>query len=597
MSLSSNSNASGDWRVRFGALCDQLVHPSVSTVEERGRHRRFLGVALAAPFLLGAALVQVVAPAAGIAIAVAAICLVFVVAWSAAVAVAQTGVRSIAAPVMLAAAAVPVALVVHHAGGAQSALFLAWLPFLIEPWFVLRSRVAVAAGAVAIVGGLAFWAALALGGAGADAAVPPGWHWLVPIAYGATLWLRRDSFLRVEVPSPALARGIEIEELLPAVALRFSADGQVIDASARARVLLGVAPEFLLGGGLGDRIHVSDRIVYLSALADMRAGMAGRAVELRLRVPSEATAAGSSYAAFALDLVASPDGTTFAGFLRDNGEVARLREEVAEAGERAEAGRKRFLASVSHELRTPLNAIIGFSDMLLHEMMGPFANERQRDYVGLVRESGQHLLGVVNSVLDMSRIEAGTYPILPSRFAFEDALSTSRAIVGYQAKAKGIVIESEHQSPVGEIVADRRAVQQILINLLSNAVKFTPKGGGVVTGARCEAGRLVFWVSDTGIGIAPDDLPRIGQPFVQLINDDTRHYEGTGLGLSLVKRLVELQKGSMTIESAPGMGTTVTIAMPVAESKTTSECHAEIRTVPSPKEQKEYAHEALRKSA
>ena len=219
---------------------------------------------------------------------------------------------------------------------------------------------------------------------------------------------------------------------------------------------------------------------------------------------------------------------------------------------------------VSHELRTPLNAIIGFSDMLEHEMFGPFADPRQKEYVGLIRESGNHLLAVVTSILDVSKIECGSYPIEPEPFRFRDAVDTCRSMMRLPAEAKSLTLDADIPAAIGQIVADRRAVQQMLINLMSNAVKFTPSGGTVTVGANRLGSRLHFWVSDTGIGISEEDLARLGQPFTQVRNDYTREYEGAGLGLSLVKGLVALHEGSMMVESAPGQGTMVTISLPVA---------------------------------
>jgi cell cycle sensor histidine kinase DivJ len=244
-----------------------------------------------------------------------------------------------------------------------------------------------------------------------------------------------------------------------------------------------------------------------------------------------------------------------------------LRAELAGAAEQAnsnEVAKNRFLAAVSHELRTPLNAILGFSDMLAHEMFGPFADPRQKEYVGLIHESGNHLLSVVNSILDVSKIESGAYPIHPEPFALADAVETCRSMMAHQASLKSVSLRVALGAGVGEICADRRAVQQVLINLLSNAVKFTPSGGSVVIGAKRVGERLRFWVSDTGIGISADDLKRIGQPFTQVQNDYTRQFEGTGLGLSLVKGLVALHDGTMTMESAPGEGTIATVTLPVA---------------------------------
>jgi cell cycle sensor histidine kinase DivJ len=222
-------------------------------------------------------------------------------------------------------------------------------------------------------------------------------------------------------------------------------------------------------------------------------------------------------------------------------------------------------------LRTPLNAILGFSDMLSHEMFGPFADPRQKEYVGLIHESGNHLLSVVNSILDVSKIESGAYAIHPEPFAFADAVEMCRSMMAHQAAAKSVSLRIAMAPGIDEICGDRRAIQQVLINLVSNAVKFTPEGGSVVIGASRAGHRLRFWVSDTGIGIAPDDLKRLGQPFTQVQNEYTRQFEGAGLGLSLVKGLVVLHDGTMSIESAPGEGTTVTVTVPVAGPRPATE--------------------------
>jgi cell cycle sensor histidine kinase DivJ len=200
--------------------------------------------------------------------------------------------------------------------------------------------------------------------------------------------------------------------------------------------------------------------------------------------------------------------------------------------------------------------------MLLQDLAGPLANERQRDYVGLVQESGQHLLSVVNSILDLAKIQAGTYAPATERFVVDKIVATARSIVSCQARTKQVRVDVAGDQPLGEVLADKRALQQILINLLANAVKFTPEGGTVTVGGSRDDGRLELWVSDTGIGMAEGELHQIGRPFFQVVNDYTRQYEGTGLGLALVKGLVERNGGTMTIESAPGEGTTVTIAVP-----------------------------------
>jgi cell cycle sensor histidine kinase DivJ len=242
-----------------------------------------------------------------------------------------------------------------------------------------------------------------------------------------------------------------------------------------------------------------------------------------------------------------------------------------------------MLAAVSHELRTPLNSIIGFSDMMLHGLAGNFADARQKEYVGLVRESGSHLLSLVNSILDISRLEAGAFNAKPEPFRFEDAVEMCRSMLAQQAREKGIALTTEIPAEVGEIHADKRAVKQMLINLVCNAIKFTPNGGSVSVGAKRTGSHLHFWVADTGIGITRHDLARLGQPFVQVDNDYTRSFEGAGLGLSLVKGLVALHQGSMSIDSEPDHGTTVTIDLPVERLASHAPVdHAPVGHAPAP---------------
>ncbi|RWH45682.1 MAG: PAS domain-containing sensor histidine kinase, partial [Mesorhizobium sp.] len=369
-----------------------------------------------------------------------------------------------------------------------------------------------------------------------------------------------------------------------AVVLRVGRQGEVLDASAKARSILKLAPELLLGAGLFERVHLSDRVAYLTALADMREGAPKRRLDLRIRLPRDGGGSADNFRPFRLELLrGAREQDIFTFVLRENDEVAALREELAtarEAAAAAEVAKGRFLAVVSHELRTPLNAIIGFSDMLLHEMFGAFRDPRQKEYVALVRESGQHLLSVVTSILDVSRIEAGAYATELEPFRFADAADMCRSMMRPLAEAKSIALGAQIAPDAGEINADRRAVQQILINLVSNALKFTPDGGSVVIGAKRVGSRLHFWVSDTGIGIAEEDMANLGKPFMQIQNGYTRRFEGTGLGLSLVKGLVALHEGTMSIESAPGEGTTVTISLPVNGPKRRSGAPADVLPVP-----------------
>ncbi|CCV12572.1 PAS domain-containing sensor histidine kinase [Mesorhizobium sp. STM 4661] len=544
-----------------------MVHPSILGQNDRLRQRRFIGVMLAAPFFAAGAAVTLVTSGMGAAVTMAAIFASFGLCWFAALLVAATGKMALAGRAALAMGGLAVAGVIAAAGGLASpvALLAVALPF--EAWWIGASRRA------ALWGGVAALAAVLLQYfAGSVLPLSPteiaAWHWLLPLAWAFTL------VPRLAAPgNPAGARlgpaiDDRLENIMDAVVLRVGRHGEVLDASAKARTILKLPPELLFGTGLFDRIHLSDRVAYLSALADMRDGALARRLDLRVRLPQNGNGAtADNYRPFSLELARlEKQQDVFTLVLRENGEVAGLREDLAAANEAAasaEVAKGRFLAVVSHELRTPLNAIIGFSDMLLHEMFGGFKDPRQKEYVGLVRESGQHLLAVVTSILDVSRIESGAYATEPEPFRFVEAVEMCRSMMRLQAEAKNIDLQTQIAPDAGEINADRRAVQQILINLVSNAIKFTPDGGDVVVGAKRIGSRLHFWVRDTGIGIAEEDFENLGKPFMQIQNDYTRRFEGTGLGLSLVKGLVALHDGTMSIESMPGEGTTVTISLPV----------------------------------
>jgi len=281
-----------------------------------------------------------------------------------------------------------------------------------------------------------------------------------------------------------------------------------------------------------------------------------------MRVPG-AMAGDVAHLDVGLELLRGADGWT--AILRDATEIADLRAALDEAADQAaalEIAKSRFLAAVSHELRTPLNAIIGFSDLLLHEAVSGPLPAKQSEHVGLIREAGNHLLAVVNSILDISKIEAGAYSIHPEPFELKSALELTVSLLDSQANDKGVALTIADRDAVGELDADQRAVHQILLNLVSNAIKFTPQGGRVMLSAARQGERIAIMVADTGIGIAADDLAGLGRPFAQVQNDYTRKFEGTGLGLSLVKGLVALHDGDLAIESAPGAGTTVTVSFP-----------------------------------
>ncbi len=242
-------------------------------------------------------------------------------------------------------------------------------------------------------------------------------------------------------------------------------------------------------------------------------------------------------------------------------ELAENYEQEKIRAEEANQSKSEFLANMSHELRTPLNAINGFSDIMKKEMFGPLGDTRYKEYVNDILFSGQHLLSLINDILDMSKIEAGKMTLNTEPMIMSDMIGQVIRIVRGRADENRLKLVYEGaQTP--EIQADPRAVKQILLNLTTNAIKFTPEGGMVRISVEPKSAGLIIHVSDTGIGISQEDIARLAQPFEQIDSQHSRQHEGTGLGLALSKSLVELHGGNFRISSVVGEGTTVTFTLP-----------------------------------
>jgi GAF domain-containing protein/anti-sigma regulatory factor (Ser/Thr protein kinase) len=246
-------------------------------------------------------------------------------------------------------------------------------------------------------------------------------------------------------------------------------------------------------------------------------------------------------------------------------ENVRLFNEIQEKSAQLEVANRHkteFLANMSHELRTPLNAIIGFSEVLLQRMFGEL-NEQQADYLEDIMSSGRHLLTLINDILDLSKIEAGRMELELASFSLVAALNNAVTLVRERAQSHGIRLELDVAPQLDTVVADERKLKQVVVNLLANAVKFTPDGGTITLRAVRENGHVRLAVHDTGIGIAPEDQARIFEEFQQATHLTEKSREGTGLGLALSRRMVELHGGTITVDSAPGKGSTFTVALPL----------------------------------
>jgi two-component system cell cycle sensor histidine kinase PleC len=245
-------------------------------------------------------------------------------------------------------------------------------------------------------------------------------------------------------------------------------------------------------------------------------------------------------------------------------ELAELAEQYAEARARAEdASRAKtdFLANMSHELRTPLNAVIGFSQVMQEELFGPLGHEKYKEYAADIGRSGHYLLDIISDILDMSKVESGRVALNPETLEMSGVVQESLRMVEDRARERQITLAADVPREA-RAFADRRAVKQILINLLTNAVKFTLPGGSVAVGAQTRDGNIALLVSDTGVGIPGEDIARLGRPFVRLRQPGAPAVAGTGLGLALARSLAELNGGTLTIASALGEGTTVTVTLP-----------------------------------
>ncbi len=380
-----------------------------------------------------------------------------------------------------------------------------------------------------------------------------------------------------------------LSEVIGDLVLRMDRSGAVERVSENCAELFGLPQSELAGRGFFDRVHVADRPAFLKAVSDAADAKEVVAATLRLR---STTAAGEQQFRW-VELRANQIGRNPAeasdsennergsdrviAIVRDVTAIKLHQDELEAArnmADQANVWKDRFLANVSHELRTPLNAIIGFSEILSTESIAPSEPEKCREYALIIKESGEHLLSVVNSILDISKIEAGSFDIVPEEFEVAALIDTCVGMLHLRAAKSEINLACEIDPKVHGVVADKRAFKQIVINLLSNAIKFTPARGDVEVGLKPEGNSLVLWVRDTGIGIAESELDKIGDPFFQAIASYDRPYEGTGLGLSVVRGLVGLHGGSIQIESGLGAGTCITVKLPL-------DCrHANVKPAP-----------------
>lgn len=352
----------------------------------------------------------------------------------------------------------------------------------------------------------------------------------------------------------AMARSETVLLGQPGLTLVLAPSGRVLGAYGAPPP--GLDAETLFDQGLVAAVHAPDRPAVLSGLDKALSG-----VEAQTRfAPREAL---DRRILLAMKRLA--DGRVI-GQLHDA--TAQYAREAALDAARVEAeardkGKTRFLAAMSHELRTPLNAVVGFSDIMRQSLFGPLP-EKYAEYAVSIHEAGGHLLAVINDVLDVSKIEADRYELALERFDARDPVSEAVAMVRLNADEKGVTLISVLPADPLMVMADRRALKQIALNLLANAVKFTPAHGSVTVTVEAAGPYLEMVVADTGVGIASEDLHRLGRPFEQA-GDAGQKKQGTGLGLALVRSLAELHGGRLSVDSTLGEGSAFTVRLPVVE--------------------------------
>jgi protein-histidine pros-kinase len=368
----------------------------------------------------------------------------------------------------------------------------------------------------------------------------------------------RDLSHREEDFSKAEGKFRDLLESAPDAMVIVDAGGRIVLVNSQAVQLFGWSRGELLGQPIETLVplryrgsHTAHRQGYASERRVRQMGAGLELLGLRKdgnEFPIEVS----------LGPIETEDGPLVVSAIRDASDRKRIEQTLHEASRL----KSEFLAGMSHELRTPLNGILGFSELLVDQRLGPL-NDKQREYIGDIHQCGKHLLELINDVLDLSKVEAGKMEVYAEAFPLPGAVASVCSMLTPMARKKRIRLLTQIPDGLGEVLLDAQKVKQILFNLLSNAVKFTDEGGQVMVSLEADADLgVILKVRDNGIGIAADDLHRLFEVFHQLDGGASRRHEGTGLGLALTRKLVELQGGRITVHSTPGEGSTFEVWLP-----------------------------------
>ncbi|WP_436642725.1 ATP-binding protein [Microbaculum sp. FT89] len=396
----------------------------------------------------------------------------------------------------------------------------------------------------------------------------------VEVRLGRTPWVDGPAMLmsvRTAQPKADARAGLPADEFKPVLDTAFDgvfvldADGVIQSANARGAALVGVDADTLASKPFIDLVVADDR----SAVADLLQGLLEGGVPSVLENGREIALLNGDEPVpvqFSPGRVGTGEPARICVVLRDLTDWKAAEADLVAARKRAEdasAQKSDFLAKMSHEIRTPLNGIIGFSEVILEERFGPLGNDRYREYMKDIRESGEHLMSLVNDLLDLSKVEAGKLQMSFTNLRLNDLVEQCVAVMQPQSNRARIIIRTSLPSGLPGVVADARSIRQVLLNILSNAIKFTPPGGQVIVStALGETGEVHLRVRDTGVGMSESDVATAMEPFRQLATTPSTGERGTGLGLPLARALTEANRATFNLTSKAGEGTLVEITFP-----------------------------------
>lgn len=366
---------------------------------------------------------------------------------------------------------------------------------------------------------------------------------------------------------------VETKDLLqsmPDSASLHDANGNAVWVSDKTLEMFYKGAENLNNKGFIEQINPQDKLDVLKAFSDCNASGKQQTVTFRCQFIKPDGSFEVSYFELRVSSYLHKEDQFFLALVRDISNDKRSSDQAKQDVERAQnssSTKSMFLSHMSHELRTPLNAIIGFSQMLMGEAAVVISDEKKTEYAGLVNQSASHLLNIINDILDISKIEAGKFKIIPEVISLQDEVQASLKLMAPIADQAGVCIEVDTKDHLPNITADPRAIQQVLINLIANAIKFSNRGDKVTVVIERNRRKVNLKIIDTGLGMEKDTLDNLGSSFFQEEQSTTKRFEGTGLGLSIVFGLVQLHNGEISFDSTKGSGTTVCVELPISNEK------------------------------